>query len=100
MRMAGMNIEFRQAVLCNQLPIAQACRTVDWALPVPRAGEYVAGLDFLSGAQELPVQRVLLHAQKALCCIELPPFSITQLRISYRELERTAVQKGWQLQKV
>ena len=95
-----MKLEFRQAVLCNHLVIAQSCKVMEWELPVPRAGEYVEGLGFLSGAKELPVQRVLHQAKSGVCCIELPAFNIAQLRISYKELEWLAEQKGWTLQKV
>lgn len=77
-----MKLEFRQTVTCNHLTLARVCKTIDWQQPLPRCGEYVAGLDTLDGEQELP------------------GFNIAQLRLSYRELERLAAQKGWTLQKL
>ena len=87
-------------VLCKHIVWAQACKTVEWEMSVPHTGEYVAGLDFLDGEKELPVQKVRYEAQGGLCCIELPAFDTAQLRISYKELERLAGQNGWTLRKV
>ena len=77
-----MKLEFRQTVTCNHLTLARVCKTIDWQQPLPRCGEYVAGLDTLDGEPELP------------------GFNIAQLRLSYRELEQLAAQKGWTLQKL
>ena len=95
-----MKLEFRQAVLCNHIALAQACKTVEWELPVPRVGEYVSGLGFLSGARELPIQKILHQVQSGTCSVELPAFNTAQLRVSYKELERAAVQNGWTLEKI
>jgi len=95
-----MKLEFWQVVQCNHVVIAQVCKTIDWEQPLPRSGEYVSGLDSLDGAKELLVQRVLHRIQDGGCRVDLPPFNIVQLRLSYRELERIAGQKGWILQKL
>lgn len=79
-----MKLEFRQTVTCNHLTLARVCKTIDWQQPLPRCGEYVAGLDTLDGG----------------CLAELPGFNIAQLRLSYRELEQLAAKKGWTLQKL
>ena len=42
-----MKLEFRQTVTCNHLTLARVCKTIDWQQPLPRCGEYVAGLDTL-----------------------------------------------------
>ena len=44
-----MKLEFRQTVTCNHLTLARVCKTIDWQQPLPRCGEYVAGLDTLDG---------------------------------------------------
>lgn len=44
-----MKLEFRQTVTCNHLTLAMVCKTIDWQQPLPRCGEYVAGLDTLDG---------------------------------------------------
>ena len=49
-----MKLEFRQTVTCNHLTLARVCKTIDWQQPLPRCGEYVAGLDTLDGEPELP----------------------------------------------
>ncbi|WP_236130998.1 hypothetical protein [Faecalibacterium prausnitzii] len=54
----------------------------------------------LDGEQELPVRKLLHRAQDGSCLAELPGFNIAQLRLSYRELEQLAAQKGWTLQKL
>mgnify|MGYP000521411010 FL=1 len=54
-----MKLEFRQTVTCNHLTLARVCKTIDWQQPLPRCGEYVAGLDTLDGEQELPVRKLL-----------------------------------------
>ena len=95
-----MKLEFRQMVMCNHVAFAQVCKTMEWELPVPRAGEYIAGLEFLNGAEELLVQKVLHQVESGMCCIELPAFDTTQLRISYKELEYKALRNDWTLQKV
>ena len=95
-----MKLEFRQTVTCNHLTLARVCKSIDWQQPLPRCGEYVAGLDTLDGEQELPVRKLLHRAQDGSCLAELPGFNIAQLRLSYRELERLAAQKGWTLQKL
>ena len=58
------------------------------------------GLDTLDGEQELPVRKLLHRVQDGRCLAELPGFNIAQLRLSYRELEQLAAQKGWTLQKL
>ena len=95
-----MKLEFWQEVLCSHITLAQACKITEWELPMPRVGEYIAGLGFLNGAGELPVQKVLHQAQNGMCCIELPAFNMAQLPLSYRELERMAAANGWTLQKI
>lgn len=95
-----MKLEFRQTVTCNHLTLARVCKTIDWQQPLPRCGEYVAGLDTLNGEQELPVRKLLHRAQDGGCLAELPGFNIVQLRLSYRELEQLAAKKGWTLQKL
>ena len=95
-----MKLEFRQTVMCKHIVWAQACKIVEWEMPVPRTGEYVTGLGFLNRAKELPVQKVLHEAQNHVCCMELPAIDTAQLCISYKELERLAEQNGWTLQKV
>ena len=62
-----MRLEFRQTVTCNHLTLARACKTIDWQQPLPRCGEYVAGLDTLDGEQELPVRKLLHRAQDGGC---------------------------------
>ena len=94
-----MKVEFWQTVMSSHIVVARACKTVLWEQSLPRAGEYVAGLDFLNDAQELPVQKVLHDARKQSCCIELPPFNLAQMWMSYRELERAAAERGWTLEK-
>ena len=54
-----MKLEFRQTVTCNHLTLAMVCKTIDWQQPLPRCGEYVAGLDTLDGEPELPVRKLL-----------------------------------------
>ena len=54
-----MKLEFRQTVTCNHLTLARVCKTIDWQQPLPRCGEYVAGLDTLDGEPELPVRKLL-----------------------------------------
>ena len=83
-----MKLEFRQTVTCNHLTLARVCKTIDWQQPLPRCGEYVAGLDTLDGEPELPVRKLLHRAQDGGCLAELPGFNIAQLRLSYRELEQ------------
>ena len=83
-----MKLEFRQTVTCNHLTLARVCKSIDWQQPLPRCGEYVAGLDTLDGEQELPVRKLLHRAQDGSCLAELPGFNIAQLRLSYRELEQ------------
>ena len=58
-----MKLEFRQTVTCNHLTLARVCKTIDWQQPLPRCGEYVAGLDTLDGEPELPVRKLLHRAQ-------------------------------------
>ena len=58
-----MKLEFRQTVTCNHLTLARVCKTIDWQQPLPRCGEYVAGLDTLDGEQELPVRKLLHRVQ-------------------------------------
>lgn len=87
-----MKLEFRQTVTCNHLTLARVCKTIDWQQPLPRCGEYVAGLDTLDGEPELPVRKLLHRAQDGGC--------LAQLRLSYRELEQLAAKKGWTLQKL
>ena len=60
----------------------------------------MAGLDTLDGEPELPVRKLLHRVQDGGCLAELPGFNIVQLRLSYRELEQLAAQKGWMLQKL
>ena len=79
-----MKLEFRQTVTCNHLTLARVCKTIDWQQPLPRCGEYVAGLDTLDGEPELPVRKLLHRAQDGGCLAELPGFNIAQLRLSYR----------------
>ncbi len=86
--------------LQNHLTLARVCKTIDWQQPLPRCGEYVAGLDTLDGEPELPVRKLLHRAQDGGCLAELPGFNIAQLRLSYRELEQLAAKKGWTLQKL
>ena len=95
-----MKLEFWQMVNCNHLALAKVYKTIDWQQPLPRCGEYVAGLDTLDGEQELQVRKLLHRAQDGGCLAELPGFNIVQLRLSYRELEQLAAQKGWTLQKL
>ena len=57
-----MKLEFRQTVTCNHLTLARVCKTIDWQQPLPRCGEYVAGLDTLDGEPELPVRKLLHRA--------------------------------------
>lgn len=103
-----MKLEFRQTVTCNHLTLARVCKTIDWQQPLPRCGEYVAGLDTLDGEPELPVRKLLHRVQDGRCLAELPGFNIAQLpgfniaqlRLSYRELEQLAAKKGWTLQKL
>ena len=95
-----MKLEFWQMVSCNHLVLARVCKTIDWQQPLPRCGEYVEGLDTLDGEQELPVRKLLHRVQDSSCLAELPGFNIAQLRLSYRELEQLAAQKGWTLQKL
>ena len=95
-----MKLEFWQMVSCNHLVLARVCKTIDWQQPLPRCGEYVEGLDTLDGEQELPVRKLLHRMQDGSCLAELPGFHIAQLRLSYRELEQLAAQKGWTLQKL
>ena len=90
-----MKLEFRKTVTCNHLTLARVCKTIDWQQPLPRCGEYVAGLDTLDGEPEL-----LHRVQDGRCLAELPGFNIAQLRLSYRELEQLAAKKGWTLQKL
>ena len=71
-----MRLEFRQTVTCNHLTLARACKTIDWQQPLPRCGEYVAGLDTLDGEQELPVRKLLHRAQDGGCLAELPGFNL------------------------
>ena len=52
------------------------------------------------GEQELQVHKLLHRTQDGSCLAELPGFNIAQLRLSYRELEQLAAQKGWTLQKL
>ena len=95
-----MKLEFWQTVSCNHLALARVCKTIDWQQPLPRCGDYVEGLDTLDGEQELPVRKLLHRMQDGSCLAELPGFNIAQLRLSYRELEQLAAQKGWTLQKL
>ena len=95
-----MKLEFWQTVSCKHLTLARVCKAIDWQQPLPRCGEYVAGLDTLDGEQELPVRKLLHRVQDSSCLAELPGFNIAQLRLSYRELEQLAAQKGWTLQKL
>lgn len=95
-----MKLEFRQTVTCNHLTLARVCKTIDWQQPLPRCGEYVTGLDTLDGEQELQVHKLLHRTQDGSCLAELPGFNIAQLRLSYRELDQLAAQKGWTLQKL
>ena len=62
-----MKLEFRQTVTCNHLTLARVCKTIDWQQPLPRCGEYVAGLDTLDGEQELQVHK-LLHGKEDTIC--------------------------------
>ena len=55
---------------------------------------------YADGEQELPVRKLLHRVQDGGCLAELPGFNIAQLRLSYRELEQLAAQKGWTLQKL
>ena len=69
-----MKLEFQQTVTCNHLTLARVCKTIDWQQPLPRCGEYVAGLDTLDGEQELPVRKLLHRVQDGGCLVELPGF--------------------------
>ena len=89
-----MKLEFWQTVSCNHLTLARVCKAIDWQQPLPRCGEYVAGLDTLDGEQELQVHKLLHRAQDGSCLAELPGFNIAQLRLSYRELEQLAAKKA------
>ena len=95
-----MKLEFWQTVSCKHLTLARVCKAIDWQQPLPRCGEYVAGLDTLDGEPELPVRKLLHRVQDGSCLAELPSFNIAQLRLSYRELEQLAAKKGWALQKL
>lgn len=95
-----MNVIFYQSIHCGSENYIVR-KKIEWNRPLPRAGEYVTGIDFLHDVNdEHLVKKVIHDLSEDSCSIELADYTILENTYLCEKFKNSVKVSDWECEKI